>query len=182
MRKHIRWNFELYLGLAACVVLGFFFIACEHNVAPEPDSDSQQNYDGGQIPVDDNIYVIRGTVQDVNSLVRQVAPAQGSVSVINGVGSGSFIGEQQAGKGFVRVEVLSVAPATELAAAGNVVILKTTDTKAAALSEGDTVTFKCRAQYEAIAAVREAETFNAEKLATWELDYCRLASPIVGSR
>lgn len=165
------------------VVLMLGLVACDNNTPPEPDSDSRQNYKGGsEIPVDDNVYVIRGTVQDVNSLVRQEAPAEGSISVINGVGSGSFVGEQQSGKGFVRVEVLSVAPATELAASGEVVILKTTDTKAAALSEGDTVTFKCRAQYEAIAAVRENEDFNAEKLSTWELDYCRLASPIVGSR
>jgi hypothetical protein len=44
------------------------------------------------------------------------------------------------------------------------------------------VTFKCRAQYEAVAAVRENESFNQAKVETWELDYCRMATPVIDVR
>ena len=57
------------------------------------------------------------------------------------------------------------------------VILKTTDTKVTAISDGDLVTFKCRQQYEAVAAAREGQPFNAATDGTWELDYCRMAEP-----
>lgn len=165
---------------ALCVLVVLAGVACtKENEAPKPDSDSQQNYQDGRIPVDDNVYVISGEVQAVNSLVRQESPAQGSISVINGSGGGSFVGETNVGKGFIRVKVSSVAPATNLATIGRVVILKTTDTKAAVLTEGDVVEFKCRAQFEAIAAVRENETWDSAK-GTWELDYCRLSSPVLG--
>ena len=37
-------------------------------------------------------------------------------------------------------------------------------------------------QYEALAAVRDNEKFSKTKVETWELDYCRLASPVIDVR
>lgn len=157
--------------------------------APDAGSDSNQSYaSGAKVPVDDNVYVITGQVSgQVNSLTRQVAPAHGSLSGPSCYGtsgcyggtSASFFGPVESGKGFVRLLVNSAAPSTPDATPGDLVLLKVTDTKATALLPGDNVTFKCRRQYENVAAVLNNEKFNADKVATWELDYCRLASPEV---
>ena len=79
----------------------------------------------------------------------------------------------------LRLLVHSVEPATPLAQPDRIVLIKTSDTKASALLTGDIVTFRCRAQYKAVAAVRENEDFYPSKVATWELDYCRLATPVI---
>lgn len=83
------------------------------------------------------------------------------------------------GKGYVRLLVSSTEPETETAPKGDVVILKVVDTKATALKDGDRVTFKCRRQYENVAAVKENEKFDRSTFGTWEMDYCRLASPVI---
>jgi hypothetical protein len=150
---------------------------------PAPDSDSQQNFtSGSQIPVDDNVYYIKGEViTDVNSLVRQTDSAHGNSAgyITGGYGfvSGSYYGPEFGGKGFVRILVMNSD--SWLAPEGKIVILKSTDTKGTALLPGDIVEFKCRHQYESIAAVRNYETFDEEKLETWEIDYCRMISPII---
>lgn len=155
------------------------------NEAPEIESDSGQSYKAGtKAPVDDNVYVIKGEViGPVNDVTRQVEPAQGSLqgSAVGGFGSvtGSFTGPVEAGKGFVRLRVESISPDTESASVGDVTILKTADTKVKALMNGDIVTFKCRRQYENVAAVRENSSANIEEIATWELDYCRLFIPVI---
>lgn len=155
--------------------------ACEFNAPPDPDSDSEQSYNsnGYRIPVDDNVYTVSGqVVADVETMTRQTAPAHGSYSDY----SGSYFGAQFGGKGFVRLLVKSVSPPSRLAEPGRIVLIKTSDTKAAALLPKDLVTFRCRAQYEAVAAVRVNEDFDPEKtqrVATWELDYCRMETPVV---
>lgn len=150
-------------------------VACETDELPPPESDSDQYYEGkARIPVDDNVYEIEGVVAGVpDSLVRQTQAARGYVVD----GSGSYFGAQLSGKGFVTLMVESVQPQTDTAEVGSLVILKTTDTKAVKLLPGYRVKFKCRRQYEAVAAVRNMETFDSDKLATWELDYCRMADP-----
>lgn len=170
------------IGAVAVLLAAIALTGCEEQgAAPAPDSDSEQEYaSGSKIPVNDNVYLIQGEViAEVNEVTRQVEPAQGEVYGNNGYISGSFSGPIQAGKSFVRIRVRKVSPDTILAPLGDVVIVKTTDTKAVALLNGDVVTFKCRAQFESIAAVRENEKFDADKLGTWELDYCRLASPVI---
>lgn len=152
------------------------------NIAPAPDSDSSQNFSsqpGFGIPVDDAVYTITGKViGDVESLTRQTEAAQGSYGRYGNYATGVYFGAEFGGKGFVRLFVHTSD--SELAPPESIVIIKTSDTKASALLPGDVVTFKCRAQYEAVAAVRDRETFDmaaSEKLATWELDYCRLFTP-----
>lgn len=154
---------------------------CEES-DPAPDSDSSYNYaDGSKIPVDEKVYTVSGEVTgQVNSATRQVEPAKGSLSAYNGYASGTFTGPIEAGKGFVRLKITgsdsNLAPMNEL------VILKTADTKVSALLSGDVVTFKCRAQYENIAAVKDGQKFEERQVATYELDYCRLETPTVQVR
>lgn len=156
-------------------------VSCEYDDRPRPDSDSQQNYAAGShIPVDDSVYVISGVVAgDVDSLVRQTSPAHGGL-VGTALGTaGSYFGPEFGGKGFVRLYVTSVVPPTDTIAPHNIAIVKTSDTKAVVLVPGDRVVFKCRRQYEAVAAMRNGEAFDDVKVGTWEIDYCRLASPVI---
>ncbi len=159
--------------------------SCESESAPAPDSDSSQNFaDGAKVPIDDNVYLIKGEViGEVNATTRQITPAEGSISGFAtqtyGSLNGSFTGPVEAGKGFVRIRVETSSPETDLAPLGDVTIIKTSDTKVKALLNGDIVSFKCRRQYEALAAVKDNEKFDADKVQTWELDYCRLATPVI---
>jgi hypothetical protein len=163
------------------------------DTAPQVESDSSQSYnvDGknSRVPVDDHVYEVTGEVVGaVNSVTRQVKPAEGSVGGYSyggyGSMSGSYFGEINKGKGYVRLLVTSANPSTTSAQPGSVSILKVTDTKATALEEGDVVTFKCRRQYEAIAAVRDNQTFNSKdtRVETWELDYCRMETAVIEVR
>lgn len=154
---------------------------------PQPDSDSSQSYAtvAEGIPVDTNVYTIKGKVVGaVESLVRQTQAAGGSVSGSSfdgyGFASGSFWGAEFGGKGFVRLRVIesntNEAEGEDLAPLESIIIIKTTDAKMRALLAGDVVEVKCRRQYEAIAAVLERETFDPAK-GMWELDSCRMTSP-----
>jgi len=176
---------KIYKALGASAVVGLILTAgsCD-NQQPSADSDSSQSYkDGSKIPVDDNYYVIKGeVVGQVNNLTRQVKPAEGSIggsSYGNGYSSfsGTFTGPIEAGKGFVRLKIETTSPNAPEAAPGEAVILKTSDTKVTALQPGDIITFKCRRQYEAVAAVRDNSDFDKNKAGTWEFDFCRLETP-----
>lgn len=116
---------------------------------------------------------IKGLVAaDVGARSRQISPARSTAS--------GWFGSEFGGKGFVRLLVYSTNPPTTLAQPDQITLTKTTDTKASALLIGDIVIFRCRAQFEAVAAVRIDEAFDAAKLdkvTTWELDYCRLETP-----
>lgn len=150
--------------------------ACQR--APAPESSSGLNYAWRTtIPVDTNVYTIGGTVaNDVDSLIRQTAVAQAQSYGAEGVSYGTYTGPEISGKGMVRLLVTSSD--SELAPVGSTAILKLDDTKGVMLLPGDIVTFKCRAQFEAIAAVVNRQAFD-EAAGTWELDYCRLVTPIV---
>jgi hypothetical protein len=169
------------------LMLTVLLIGCRGQ-APQAASDSPQTYSANaRIPVDDNVYIITGqVVGEVASLSQQTTPAQGDVTGLQARGygylGGSYFGAEFGGKGFVRLLVHSAMPSTRLAPPEEIVIVKTTDTKASVLYPGDVVTFKCRAQYEAVAAVRENEAFNESKVETWELDYCRMMTPVIDVR
>lgn len=186
----MKWKAGTIVGLVMASVFVFTSAeSCGGESDPAPDSDSTQQYDSGsKIPTDTQVYDVTGTVTaDVKSLTRQQEPGHGSSfgyvggsgAGFSGFSSGSYFGPVQTGRGFVRITVKSASPATDLAPAGDTVILKVSDTKGTALLPGDTVTFRCRRQYEAVAAVKNNQKFDAEGDATWELDYCRLASPII---
>jgi hypothetical protein len=171
------------------VILAILLIAgcAPSNAQPSPESDSSQQYRAGsKIPVDDNVYVVTGkVVADINSISQTQAEGNmsgsgfGSTSGAYAYMSGSYAMWTE-GKGFVRLQIDSITPGNNIVQPGQTVIVKTTDQKVMALVPGDQITFKCRIQYEAIAAVRDYETFDPEKLETWELDYCRMVTPKIG--
>lgn len=155
-----------------------------HGKTKGPDNDSLWNWDEGgtDIPCDEHIYTIVGTITTVESLSRQVAPATGSGSgmMIGGYGSYSshYSGEIIEGKGYLVITVQSSD--SEYAVPGSTIVIKTTDTKAAFVPEGYTAMFKCRFEYEAVAALVNEEKFDEQvrdMADTREFDYCRLATP-----
>lgn len=158
------------------LILILFVVGCQR--APAPDSSSGLSYAWRTtIPVDTNVYTISGTVDtDVDSLIRQSRPAQAQSYSAEGVSYTAVSGAEVSGKGMVRLVVAQSDAA--LAPVGSTVILKLDDTKGVMLLPGDQVTLKCRAQFEAIAAVMQRQAFD-ENAGTWELDYCRLATPVV---
>jgi len=164
-------------GLWVLFCLSVLLAGCQRSPAPE--SSNGLSYAWlTTIPVDARVYTITGTVAaDVESLVRQTAPAQAQTYSTEGASFGSYYGPQLNGKGMVRLSV--EASDAELAPVGSTVILKLDDTKGILLLPGDQVTFKCRAQFEAIAAVMNRQEFDPAA-GTWELDYCRLTTPVVG--
>lgn len=163
--------------LSVAVALSFWLTACQR--PPAPESSNGLSYAWlTTIPVDTQVYTITGTVAaEVESLVRQSAPAQAQTYSTDNASFGSYYGPQLNGKGMVRLTV--EASDAELAPVGSTVILKLDDTKGILLLPGDQVTFKCRAQFEAIAAVMNRQEFDPAA-GTWELDYCRLTTPVVG--
>ena len=159
-------------------------------VPPGANGNYAANY---ALPAVTTVYVITGTVLAAPSSIQQYS-FQGEThgSSYNGYGSVSgYISGGTTGKGFLRLKVESVdfhdpyvdngvtkrsENWTPLVAEGNVVLLKTTDSKASALGAGDTVTFLCREQNEWVDAVAQNEIPTTSEV-TRELDYCRMLSP-----
>lgn len=161
-----------FVLLSLCLLL----TACQRE--PSPESSSIFTYAwGARVPIDTRIYTIGGTVAaDVASLVRQTSPAQAQTYSAEGVSYGTYYGPEMQGKGMVRVRVTESD--STLAPVGSTVVLKLDDTKGILLLPDDHVHLKCRAQFEAIAAVVNRQPFD-ESAGVWELDYCRLSTPVV---
>lgn len=163
------------------LLIALLVVACAPNQGLKPQSDNKQaSFDvNDRVEEDANIYTITGVIENLpQSLVRQYRSSRGSVVGSGGFVYGSYSGEVLDGKSMQRLRVQDVTPPTDLAPYGSIVLLKSTDTKASALLDGDLVTFKCRAQEEPVAAILSGEDLTDEH-STWELDYCRLASPVV---
>lgn len=175
----MRTSVKLWGGALLLVLVGVAVASCSPDPSdPDVQSDSSQVYSKAKVPTDTNVYVITGVVDSgVESLTRQTSPGQGSTTGYRGYVSGSYFGPTEAGKGYVRVRVTSVDRANDSTKIGDVSILKVTDTKATALLPGDLVTFKCRRQYEAIAAIQNNQRLDVLADGTWELDYCRMYTP-----
>lgn len=162
--------------VVAVIVALFVLGACQQVPGQVPESDSSYGYSaGGSLPIDPKIYTISGYVYaDIDSMVIQSQAASGRVY---SSGYGVYHGAEYSGKTLVRLFVEKSD--SQYALVESVVILKASDTKAAALMPKDRVTFKCRLQAEAIAAIFSGESFNQSEGLTYELDYCRLYSPVV---
>lgn len=139
------------------------------------DTDSGYTYknkDSAAIPLNDAIYTVSGTVMaGVDSLVRSTTSSYATENV-------NQLTVTSTGKGFVRLKVTESD--SSLAPLEAVVILKTIDTKVIALLPGDVVTLRCHAQAEAIPASYTGQPYDNVLAITWELDYCRLLTPVIG--
>lgn len=158
-----------------------FLVGCAVGVESDNPSANYNALEVGEVPNDTTIYKFYGTVDlDAYSLVRQTAPAEGSLTAVGGVAVGSYEGASIEGKSFLRILVSSVSPTPPgNSTVGHVVIFKFTDTKALRLLIGDEVYFKCRRQYEAIAPLGYGEDLDVEAAAAFEFDYCRLEDGIL---
>ena len=133
--------------------------------------------DGGNTgsPQDTNMYLIRGTiVADITSLTRQIAPASGGMYGNYAYYTGPIID----GKTFLRIVLIESRPKLPNIEKGQILIIKSVDTKAQALLPGDTLSFKCRRQYEAVAKL-STEDIDWNKQASWEIDFCRLVDGVI---
>lgn len=171
------------LAATVMAIVALVAVGCEEG-APTAQSDNiEAGYDGrsSKVPVDSAFYTVKGeVVADVTSHERQASPAQGSFYGSSAYATGTFFGPEFTGKGLVRVKVVGLDPVNDkLVSPGNIAILKVADVKARALLPGDIVLFRCRAQYEAVAPIRDNERFQAGEAETWELDFCRLQRPKV---
>lgn len=159
-------------------------------VAPGADG----NYQGGYaLPAVTTVYSLTIEVLAAPGSIQNYA-FQGESHAVSydGYGSASgYIAGGTSGKGFVRAKVLAITwhdpyvdkgvtarseSWTPLAAKDDIVLLKTTDTKASALGAGDVVTVLCREQYEWVDAVAGNEIPTTQTV-TREFDYCRMTGP-----
>lgn len=129
------------------------------------------------------VYRISGHVLGMGNSIQR-PEMQGGATYVNGYGS-AYVSSSTPGKGFVRfhadevtwtMETTQTAEFEPVVKAGDDVLLKTSDTKAASLLAGDVVTFLCRAQAEFVEAVAGNEQPAQNKI-VMELDYCRLEKP-----
>lgn len=167
------------------IAFAFILISCEAPTGAPVISDSSG------LPIDNNVYILSGTIEGNNSLVRQTDPASGYV--YNGYAA--FSGPTIDGKTLIRIKLDNISArqletstlitstlyndiALKEVEKGQTLIIKVVDTKAVALKSGDKTTFLCRYQFEALSR-SSGEQYDEEKLASWEFDYCRLATGIL---
>lgn len=139
------------------------------------------------------IYTITGVVQAAPGSVSQYN-IHGSMSgsSYNGYGSVSgYVSGGTSGKGIIRFLVEDMhyhdpyvdagvtkrnEDWTPIVTPGQIIILKSEDTKATGLAAGDRVTFMCREEVEFVHAVAQNEIPTLRSV-TRELDWCRMVEP-----
>lgn len=128
-----------------------------------------------------DVYRITGTVLGVGTSIQR-PQSEGGAVFSNGYGS-AYVRSDTPGKGFLRLKVEAITWTSEttptaepLISAGDAVLLKTSDTKAASLVAGDRVVMLCREQAEFVEAVAGNEVPTEAKIVR-ELDYCRMETP-----
>lgn len=139
------------------------------------------------LPAVTTIYTMTAVILAAPGSVSQYQ-VQGQSYTYDGHGSG-YISGSTTGKGLLRVRIMDldwydpyakVYPRAEgwspLAHDGDTVLLKTEDTKAAALAEGDEVIFLCREDQEFVAAAAVNEIPTTQSV-TREFDNCRMFEP-----
>lgn len=159
-------------------------------VGPGADGNYIPNFGATQ---DLHIYIVTGIVQAAPGAVTSYSfegRFSGSSGRYSGYSSG-FISGGTEGKGVVRFLVSKVTiinpyhghglEDTEyqpIIKAGDTVMLKVVDSKASGLATGDAVVFQCRVDTDFSAAVGGNEHPTEASLAS-ELDFCRMATPVI---
>lgn len=169
-----------------------FLIGCGGQVA-ESDSDKEfATIRGGGLAtsIDFGVYTITGYVEPMLIPIDVVVGYTGETSPV----LAEYPYRVMDGKSLLRVEVVSaeytsstvkvdilqeVEEAIDVdSLLGQVIVVKITDAKMFGVLIGDKVKLSCRAEPENLAAVANNEPFQ-HALETWELDWCRFASPVV---
>lgn len=179
-----------YFAILTLWFVTTLFSACKPAGAPVMSSAGSSDVD------DPAVYTIRGTVGgDTEEMLRQVSPAR--ATMIDGYAS--YSGPIVDGKTILALEVLEISKSfvprqasetdegngepeqstrIDWIEVGESLIVKCVDTKCIALRPGNTATFKCRRNYEALATTN-GEQWDADFFATYEIDYCRLETGVV---
>ncbi len=125
--------------------------------------------------IDSNIYILNVTMLGTPLSNKNVEGESVSrqYSDIYGYGNSRL---WQDGKGLVSVHVNSINPSLDYVKPGTDIVLKTTDLKIMAISEGYSFEVRCRNDYEPVAALQNNE-ITTDRYDTYELDYCRMANP-----
>lgn len=169
--------------LALAVIASFLLSSCvaqpvdpsavptdKQTLQTYPESDNTHSWAvGSRVDVDTTVYKVR--VRSLGDMVSRVETnARGSS--YNGTGSFSM---WQDGKGHLPVEVLSLKPAVAGTAAGDTIILKTSDSKPMALPTGAEFEVICNLDTEVLSPVMSGQVLTTEHL-TYELDNCRMTT------
>ena len=150
----MKTKFIFYLF---CIAVAFILISCSAPTGAPVISDS------AGLPIDNTIYVLSGTIEGNDAIVRQTDPASGHI-----YGDyASFSGPTIDGKTLIRIKLENINArqletsnsitstlysniALKEIEKGQTLIIKVVDTKAIALKSGDKTTFLCRYQFEAL--------------------------------
>lgn len=135
--------------------------------------------DSADLPVDEAVYLIKGKIAaDLESFTRQVEPMQAYARPNYATLTGPVID----GKTLLTIEIEYIGSdkdeAIRWVSRGQTLAIKCVDSKCQVLRPGMIVEFMCRRQYEALAR-SEDEAWDVERLATWEVDYCRLKTGVI---
>jgi hypothetical protein len=125
--------------------------------------------------IDSNIYVLNVTMLGdvISNKDMSAEAASRQYSDIYGYGNMRL---WQDGKGLVLVHVNSISPNLSYVKPGTDIVLKTTDLKIMAITEGYQFEVKCRSDYEPVASLENNEMTN-DRYDTHELDFCRMTTP-----
>lgn len=161
---------QALIFLFAMMISAMLLSGCQSRVS---DSGLTQKSFGTNI--DNKIYTLNVTMlgdPSSNTETRGEA-VQRQYSDIYGYGNMRL---WQDGKGLVLVHVNSISPSLKYVQVGTDIVLKTTDLKVMAITEGYQFTVKCRSDYEPIASLRDNELIGSD-YDTYELDFCRMVDP-----
>ena len=161
---------KILLFVLFCVLTVMVFASCSTRT-----SDSGYSLKTVGKKIDSNIYVLNVTMLGA-PISNKNTGGEGvsrQYSDIYGFGNTRL---WQDGKGMVSVHVNSVSPALDYVKPGMDIVLKTTDFKIMAITEGYSFEVRCRNDYEPVASLQDNEITN-ERYDTFELDYCRMTNP-----
>ena len=163
MKKY--WKIVLIIAVCAMV-----FAACSTRT-----SDSGKTLKTIGNKIDSNIYKLNVTMLDapVSNRTMGGEGVQRQYSDIYGFGNSRL---WQDGKGMIAVHVNSISPSLNYIQPGTDIVLKTTDLKIMAIDPGYSFDIRCRSDYEPVASLQNNEVTNGD-YDTYELDYCRMATP-----
>ncbi len=158
-----------------CITIVLFVLAAILTACQTRISDSGYSLKSVGTNIDSNIYVLDVTMLG-DPISNKNTSGEGTgrqYSDIYGYGNMRI---WQEGKGLVSVHVNSISPKLDYIEPNMDIVLKTTDLKIMAITEGYRFEVKCRNDYEPVASLQDNEMSSA-RYDTYELDFCRMTNP-----